>query len=168
MAEKTSTRTKSAGLLEQVHEEGTHIRSVNAFLRRSGCCRTRLRRSNRHHGHCLGSSAAGQAFDYDGLRNALEHIEEYENARVEELKVIEGFRSRRRPENLNIHSNKLAIEISITTGKTLTTGEIVKKVESPFDKLKTFKEVVEGHKSNWSSSSCSTSSDHVTTENLRL
>ncbi|PON66839.1 heme oxygenase [Trema orientale] len=58
---------------------------------------------------------------------------------------------------LNIHSNELATEVCIRTGKTVTTGEIVKKVESPFEKLETFKKILEGHERRSSSGSSSSS-----------
>ncbi|PON74680.1 heme oxygenase [Parasponia andersonii] len=55
---------------------------------------------------------------------------------------------------LNIQSNEL-----VYNEESVTTGEIVKKVESPFDKLQAFRDVVEGHKS--SSSSCSRDQGHT-------
>ncbi|KAJ6974833.1 bifunctional TH2 protein [Populus alba x Populus x berolinensis] len=85
-------------------------------------------------------------FNYEALCKALEQLLDFErrvNSRVIESEVLKGLNledvKRAGGLDVNVHANELIFDESIST------GEIVKKVESPLDKAQAFNDILKNY-----------------------
>ncbi|PON54595.1 heme oxygenase-like, multi-helical [Trema orientale] len=99
------------------------------------------------------SSVSGQEyeFDYDRMKNALEKFVEFEkktHAKLEEEFFKRIVKNKNPSVDVHVISYCSSDDLIFYDENSVTTGEIVKKLESLFDKYRAFLKVLEGHETD--------------------